>query len=483
MPKTGRVLLLVLILLATGLRLHAFFTNHFHADEALFASWARLIAVWRDPLLLSQAVDKPPLLYYLQALAFPLFGHVEWAARLPNMAASILLVPLTAVLAWRLYRDSLPSLAAALIVTLSPLAIQFSATAFTDPLLTALVVAALALVAGPPKPFWAGLAFGLAILSKHQGWLFLPLLLGLAWAGFKARQQWRNLLFGFLPPFGLLLAWQIARSGRLDLLGNQMSNFGGLRLAWSWELLPRLAAWADLWVYVTGSAFLMLLFLVMLPVLWRLRPAASDRAVLYDRILILFVEGYVILHWLLAIPVWDRYLLPLVPLVAVLLGRVLARARDYALAEQEFQPGRLWVPTAVLLLFLALLQAPQAAAAYQARLPVGGQPGADEGAWQVARFLEEAPYGTVLYDHWYSWHWRYAFLDKGVYVSWFPHPQSLARDLAVFGASPGDRYLVLPDNDQAIPVLRAVNESGFLPEPVLRTETRPGMILYHLQPY
>ena len=34
MPKTGRVLLLALILLATGLRLHSFFTNHFHTDEA-----------------------------------------------------------------------------------------------------------------------------------------------------------------------------------------------------------------------------------------------------------------------------------------------------------------------------------------------------------------------------------------------------------------------------------------------------------------
>ena len=44
----------VIIWLGAALRLRGLFANTFHADEALFASWARLIAVWRDPLLITQ---------------------------------------------------------------------------------------------------------------------------------------------------------------------------------------------------------------------------------------------------------------------------------------------------------------------------------------------------------------------------------------------------------------------------------------------
>ena len=83
------------MLLGAALRLRGLFANTFHADEALFASWARLIAVWRDPLLLTQPVDKPPLLFYSQALFYPLFGPVEWAARLPSLLASLLLIPVS----------------------------------------------------------------------------------------------------------------------------------------------------------------------------------------------------------------------------------------------------------------------------------------------------------------------------------------------------------------------------------------------------
>ena len=140
--------LIGVILLAFFWRLPGLFQHTFHGDEALFASWARHIAVWKDPLLVTQAVDKPPLLFYLQALFYPLQGPVMWAARLPNFIASICLIPVTAVLSWRLYRQPWAALLAALVVLGSPLAIQFSGTAFTDPLLTFWLFCCLALVAG-----------------------------------------------------------------------------------------------------------------------------------------------------------------------------------------------------------------------------------------------------------------------------------------------------------------------------------------------
>ena len=196
----------------------------------------------------------------------------------------------------------------------------------------------------------------------------------------------------------------------------------------------------------------------------------------------LFLLGYLALHWLLAVPVWDRYLLPLVPLAALLLGRVavLAAARLQALSFSRAPKALL--PAFLILLALFLLLTPSALAARAGRFPLGGQENADHGAWQVAAYLAHAPYGTVLYDHWFSWHWRYAFIDKGVYTNWFDHPAGLVDDLEVFGQAPGERYLVLPDDERALPVLRSLEASNFAALPLLHTSARPGMILYRLEP-
>ncbi|MCA9971723.1 MAG: hypothetical protein KC425_15970, partial [Anaerolineales bacterium] len=98
--------------------------------------------------------------------------------------------------------------------------------------------------------------------------------------------------------------------------------------------------------------------------------------------------------------------------------------------------------------------------------PVGGRRDADGGAALVAAQLTDAPYGTVLYDHWYSWQWRYHLYDRGVYVAWVPHPAALARDLRAFGGSGQPRYLALPDTAAARPFRRAVADAGFALTPV-----------------
>ena len=71
MPIRAKISLIILVAAAVFLRYRGFFFNTFHPDEALFAYWSRLIAVGRDPLLVNQVVDKPPLLFYQsQLLAF-----------------------------------------------------------------------------------------------------------------------------------------------------------------------------------------------------------------------------------------------------------------------------------------------------------------------------------------------------------------------------------------------------------------------------
>lgn len=481
MTLQGKRWLVGITWLAAALRFHALFANRFHADEALFASWARLIAVGRDLLLQGQLVDKPPLQFYLQAFFYPLMGPVEWAARLPALAASLLLVPAAGLLAWRLFGHELEAVASAALVALSPLAIQFSATAFTDPLLTLLLVLslyhALAPTARPAHAarigdrscMWSGLFFALAAATKHQAWLFLPLFWAIGlYAGWNKR-QWRRWLVPLLVGFSTVLLWQLARSSTTNIWLNQLSNYGGIRPAWSWELKPRLLGWLSLWGRTVALPVLLLAF----PFSYLLaRPESPGRA--GAGIFCLYLLGYFWIHWLLAIPVWDRYVLPVVPLVALLLSRSLGllirrapsrfssflRWRDQIGPERQRGTG-IFPRESRLVALLILLQLPLALDARAGRFAIGGLPTADQGAAAVAQLLADAPYGTVLYDHWYSWHWRYHLFDKRIYVSWFPHPDALAEDLNAFGRDGNQRFIALPKGDRSRPVKRAVTGAGF----------------------
>jgi 4-amino-4-deoxy-L-arabinose transferase-like glycosyltransferase len=426
MTRTTNTWLLILILLGLALRLPGLFANTFHADEALFASWARLITIWQDPLLQGQLLDKPPLLFYLQALFYRLVGPVVWAARLPNFIASLCLIPLSAQLAWRLYQEEMTAVLVAALVTFSPLAIQYSPTAFTDPLMVAFLVAALVAVSGsglsirPPsrRPFWAGLFAGLALLTKHQALLFFPLLIGLAFLLNWPRPAWRAWLAGLLPPLLVLILWEVGRTGRFALWATQLSAYGGLRVVHSWELWPRFGEWGEQWGYLIGSPILAFDILLAMPLFLALLIHDQDRPAALDQLLVIFTGAYFLLHWLLAIPIWDRYLLPVVPLSALILGRFVSRLLAFIRPEL---PGPLsaWVSpvrlTAVLPLVLLLVQLPAILQARNGQFPIGGQPTADHGAGQIAESLFPMPYGTVLYDHWYSWHMRYHLLDKKVY--------------------------------------------------------------------
>jgi 4-amino-4-deoxy-L-arabinose transferase-like glycosyltransferase len=487
MPKHSKLLLYGLLWVAAYLRIPALFANHYHADEALFSSWARLIAVWRDPFLANQFIDKPPLLFYLQALFFPLMGAVEWASRLPNFIASLLLVPLVAILAWRTYHNAATSVLAAMFVALSPISIQYSSTAYTDPLLTTLLILSLLLVNDKSKQVLSGLLFGLAVATKFQAWLFLPLMFGFTWLQNWSLRQWRRWLAGFLPALLAMAIWEFIRTGVPVIWTNQIGNFGGLRIIYSWEILPRLSSWIGQWQMVYGSSILLGLFALSILVLSLNALVKRTKTSIADLLLISYFFVYFILHWLIAVPVWDRYLLPLMPLAAILLARglkVMWNWIDEWLATYWEEKSRyvFWmVMIPLILAILFFIQVPIANAARFGQWPIGGQRTADQGAWQIAEFLADEPYGTVLYDHWYSWQWRYHLFDKGVYVSWFPHPTALAEDLGVFGDTVGVRYIVLPDGAGALPVQRAIHDAGFKIEEEFRTDNQPGMILFRVE--
>lgn len=488
--------LVVILLLAWALRLPPILDNRLHPDEALYGYWGLLIGRGGDPWLATAPVYKPPLLPYLVAGAQAPFhnsgGDSEFALRLPGLAAGLLTAPLTAALVHALYRDRWTAVAAGVGAALSPFAILFSATAFPDPLMVALGLGA-CVAAARDRPGWAGLWAGLSFATKRTGLVWLPLVVLLHIASCKSA-SWQvgklqvantiSLLIRFLLVMGLIFAWDAVRQARgaESFWRVGVAGYGGLRLVWPHELWTRLRGWIGLARYLFASPIVNGVLLLGLPVLvWNGVQSPKfgryTRGSFADLLLIFFSLVYFFLHWLWAFPVWDRYLLPLAPVLAILLGRVISLIASYLQSVTNLS----FIICHLSFIFCLSLPALDAA---RSRYPIGGDQGAYDGIDQVAAFLSELPEGSVVYHHWLGWHYHYHLFDAPVYLAYWPTPAWLARDVRAFGARE-PRYVTFPSWESSARVEWALAGVGYGLEPVLTTTRRDGALsftTYHIQP-
>jgi len=360
-----------LVAVGATLRLSLITGQRFHGDEAIYGYWARLVASGRDPLLLSVPLDKPPLFIYLLAGVFKLFSPTEVAARLINEVASVTAVILTYRLGRRFYGEP-EALLAAGVMALSPFNLLFAPTTFTDPLMVALSLAAVTMAAAG-RWGWAGIIAGLAVATKQQGILFVPLVVATRWiAGQRGRDDFsgpeRQIVtsrtwdmikagLGFLSVMLLLTGWDALRWQRRASFWEQSAiSHGPLHLVSWWELGERLAGWSELLAYIFGSPLLNAILLLGVPLLlWRSRGTvlvSNDEATAIlgstgeapsrpfsnltsparaDWLLASFSSVFFLVHWLFSFSVWDRYLLGLVPMVSLLLARVVWRGTGWIL--------------------------------------------------------------------------------------------------------------------------------------------------------
>jgi 4-amino-4-deoxy-L-arabinose transferase-like glycosyltransferase len=467
-----------LLLVGAAVRIQPLADNRFHPDEALFATFARLIASGRDLLLASRLLDKPPLTFYLGAASAWLIGPGELAARLPNLLAGVLTLTLTCRLALRLTGNWPSALASLTFVALSPLAILFAPTAFTDPQMTLWLLAGLVAVSEGSWG-WGGLASGLALASKQNALLFVPLVivLGLVWNIRQGRTTRRDVLgWGWrfalpLAAVGLgLAAWDAARGVQTGFWSAGISANNPGRLIRAGEVWPRAERWLFWMGYLTASRPLdALLGLAIGGSLIHdlIRPG---RRALARIVVAAYLLAYLAACWLIAFNVYDRYLLPLVPLIAILAGRALVGVGRWLAAR--FSALRRVGPYLATGLMVLLLAGPALTAA-RSGYPVGGDHGIYDGIEQVAAYLRAQPAGTVVYDHWLSWSLGYYLFDDDVYVSWFVGPDALADDLTAFGGE-SPRYLVVPGGVSATEVADAIQSAGFRAETALETYNRFG---------
>ena len=465
--------LVPLLLLAWALRVPPILDNRFHPDEALYGYWGLLVGRGQDPCLATVPVYKPPLLPYLVAGAQALFGDSEFAVRLPGLAAGMLTVPLVAALAHSLYRERWMAAAAAVGVALSPFAILFSATAFPDPLMVALGLGA-CMAAARGRPGWAGLLAGLAFAAKQTGLVWLPLALGVSLVQ-SPKAQIPKLIICFSLVVGLVFIWDVVRmaQGAESFWHMGVTGYGGLRLIWPHELWTRLRGWIGLARYLFVSPVVNGTLLMGLPALvWSALTRRHHTCEGFtDLLLVSFSLIYFLLHWLWAFPIWDRYLLPLVPVLAVLLARLLSLLASYARLAIRHSP--LFIVHCSLFIFLAF----PAFNAAHSRYPVGGDHGAYDGIDEVAAFLRGLPEGAVVYQHWLGWHYKYYLFDVPVYLAYWPTPAWLAQDVRAFGAR-NPRYITFPSWESSARVEWALAEVGYGLAPALTTTRRDGTLSF-----
>jgi 4-amino-4-deoxy-L-arabinose transferase-like glycosyltransferase len=494
-PQVHRWGIVGLLLLAWALRLPPLLDSPLHPDEALYGYWGLLIGRGQDPWLTSGPVYKPPLLPYVIAASQLLLGKTTIALRLPGMMAGLLVVPLVGVLARELYRDLWTGVCATVAAAMSPFAVTLSGTAFPDPLMVTLGLAGcVAAVHGRVR--WAGLLTGLSFAAKQTGLVWLPLVVGVMLAqGPRPARRSRDFVISYLTPAVVAFAWDGIRValGADSFWSAGVVGYGGLRLIWPHELWPRLRAWFRLTRTLFESPLVNVLLLAGLPVLvWKgLTRRPSTRRAFFDLLLVSFCIVYLLLHWLVAFPIWSRYLLPLAPVLTVLLGRIAreaglvwnppAEGSRAAEGEGRRRTEASSVASALLLALLLVLPARDASAG---RSPLAEERAVYQGIDEVTSFFNQLPEGSVVYHHWLGWHYHHALFDEPVYLAYWPTPAWLAQDVRAFGRR-NPRYVAFPAWESSARVERALSEAGYALDPVVtvtRDDRVRSFIVYHVVP-
>ena len=201
--RSGRVLYAALLLLAAVIVLEPSGSSLAEPDETRYAEIPREMLAAQD-LLVPRLnglpyFEKPPLLYWANAVSFRIFGQTPWAARLPTRLAGLGTALLLVLAAGRCRREGL---AAGILLLASPIGFLMARTNLTDGLLTFFFTATL-------------LAARAAIRRREAGgaWLALAAATGVAAAGAFLTKG----LVALALPGAILFVWCLS-TGRLRQL-------------------------------------------------------------------------------------------------------------------------------------------------------------------------------------------------------------------------------------------------------------------------
>jgi hypothetical protein len=196
-----------------------------------------------------------------------------------------------------------------------------------------------------------------------------------------------------------------------------------------------------------------------------------------DWLLAAFCLIFLLLHAIFRFQVWDRYLLGLVPLLALLLARI------FHFPNILFRSRMMVTTVAAVALVVALLAAGPIQTAMRGGYPLGGDHGAFTGAEEVARYLRQhVPANTTLYHRWLGTHWRYYLFNFPYDLRFWQTPADLAQQ-AQTNAN-GVQYITFPAWQSMTEVQFALSKAGLALVPILETARQdgaPAIFLYKFE--
>jgi hypothetical protein len=156
--------------------------------------------------------------------------------------------------------------------------------------------------------------------------------------------------------------------------------------------------------------------------------------------LALYICAYLALHLFGTFRPWDRYLLPLLPLICILAGRGV----EVLWGAIIFRPAILAPALALALTYAAWL-------GVGGRLPVGSAYAAYGGVDRLMATLRDRPADAVIYHHSLGWHLDYYLFDAPQERRWWDAGPKLAADAAATAqAEPArSQWLALTIQQQA----------------------------------
>lgn len=346
-----RLAILALILVtAAALASPWFARDAYHSDE--YRTMGRSLAILRGDIFIEEVPSqKPPLLYMTLAGLYALAGASEAVGIAVGTFSSLGILTVVFLLGETLWGSTRLGLLAALLAALAPIHILFTPTLFLDPPMILLGLMAW-LAAARGSPLQSGLLLGLAFATKQQGVLFaglaLPTLL-LVRPGDRVRTL-AVAAMGMLATGGLAILWS---AGNTDapfhfLIGqveNEQRIIGQslLVLPWveGWDTLAlRFWGWWQI-LEVTSIAPLAATAALAVLAVFVARPPdrtdpLADRRRGLDLLVLAWILALVALHVVVRFRLIDRYLLPIVPILALANARVLAAG----LADGRSRIGR-----------------------------------------------------------------------------------------------------------------------------------------------
>lgn len=323
-----KYLILILILgIALYVRLSFLGMNRLHMDECLYSAYAMRM-VDRGDIALNGGlqVDKPPLFFYFLAISFLITKTFsESAARLPNIIFSIITIFYVFKIINILYKNFIMAILSAFFVAFSVYNIAFSVTAFQDVSMTAFFILSLYAVL-IDKYFLSAFFYAFSIGCKPMTLFLFPiyLLFLVFFSGknfFVFKYYWRDLVYGMSCVFVPLVLWS-------GLLANPRWGIFKFFITQQPEAMnvannfaDRFMIWMDYSKNILNSKIFLYFAIIGLFVVIITDIFKRKEFLKIDLFIFISIFYFFILISFIKFRQFDRYLIPVVPFIAIAMAR------------------------------------------------------------------------------------------------------------------------------------------------------------------